>query len=63
VFQGLPGASFTVNGAAPPTDSALASGSAELRLHPNWSLTGKFESELAPRAQTYSGTATLRYAW
>ena len=43
-FQTLPGASFTVNGAAPATDSALASAGAVLQIAPNWTLAGKFES-------------------
>ena len=63
VFQSLPGASFAVNGAAPPADSALASAGAELHLTRNWSATAKFEGEFAPRAQTYAGTGTLRYTW
>ena len=50
VFQSLPGASFAVNGAAPPADSALASAGAELHLTRNWSATAKFEGEFAPRA-------------
>jgi uncharacterized protein with beta-barrel porin domain len=62
-FQTLPGASFTVNGAAPATDSALASAGAELQIAPNWTLVGKFEAELASRSQTYSGIGTLRATW
>jgi autotransporter-associated beta strand protein len=63
VFQALPGASFTVNGAAPPQNSALASASAEMRLTVNWSLAAKFAGEFASGSQTYSGTGTLRYTW
>jgi uncharacterized protein with beta-barrel porin domain len=63
VFQALPGGSFTVNGAAPPADSALASASAELKLAPSWSLTGKFDGEFARGSQTYAGTGTIRYSW
>ena len=33
VFQALPGSNFTVNGAAPPQNSALTTASAELHLH------------------------------
>ena len=62
-FQTLPGASFTVNGAEPATDSALASAGAELQIAPNWTLAGKFEAELASRSQTYSGIGTLRATW
>jgi uncharacterized protein with beta-barrel porin domain len=62
-FQSLPGASFTVNGAAPPHDSALASAGAEWRFANGFGLGAKFDGELAPRSQTYAGTATLRYTW
>jgi autotransporter-associated beta strand protein len=63
VFQALPGASFIVNGAASPEDSALTSASAELKLTPAWSLTGKFDGEFARGSQTYAGTGTLRWRW
>ncbi len=63
VFQTLPGASFTVNGAAPPKDSALTTASAELHLSRSWTATAKFDAELAPGSQTYAGTGTLRYSW
>jgi outer membrane autotransporter protein len=62
-FNALPGSSFTVNGAAPPTNSALVSGAAELRMTANWSLTAKFDGELAQTAQTYAGSGTLKYSW
>jgi autotransporter-associated beta strand protein len=63
VFQQLPGGSFTVNGAAPPKDSALTTASAQLKLSAAWSLTGKFDGAFAPGSQTYAGTATLRWSW
>ncbi len=63
VFQTLPGASFVVNGAALPADSALASAGAELKLNPHLSLLGKFDGEFANGSQTYAGTGTLRYTW
>ena len=56
VFQALPGASFVVNGAALPANSALASASAELKLNPHVSLLGKFDGEFANGSQTYAGT-------
>jgi uncharacterized protein with beta-barrel porin domain len=62
-FQTLPGASFIVNGAAPPKDSALATAAAELHMTVNWSLAAKFDGEFARGSQTYAGTGTLRYAW
>jgi autotransporter-associated beta strand protein len=63
VFQTLPGASFIVNGAAAPKNSALASTGAELHMTANWSLAAKFDGEFANGSQTYAGTGTLRYTW
>jgi autotransporter-associated beta strand protein len=63
VFQSLPGSNFVVNGAKPPTDSALVSAGAELHMTANWSLLAKFDGEFAPSSQTYAGTGTLRYTW
>jgi autotransporter-associated beta strand protein len=63
VFQALPGASFIVNGATPPKDSALATAEAELRLAANWSLLAKFDGEFSAGSRTYAGTGVLRYRW
>jgi autotransporter-associated beta strand protein len=63
VFQALPGASFIVNGATPPKDSALATAEAELHVTANWSLLAKFDGEFARGSQTYAGTGTARYTW
>jgi outer membrane autotransporter protein len=63
VFQALPGASFIVNDAAVPKNSALASAGAELHMTANWSLVAKFDGEFAKGSQTYAGTGTLRYMW
>lgn len=63
VFQALPGASFIVNGATAPKDSALATAEAELHLTANWSLLAKFDGEFASNSQTYAGTGTARYTW
>jgi outer membrane autotransporter protein len=63
VFQTLPGSNFTVYGAAPPTNSALASAGGQLFLTPNWSVEAKFDGEFASTAKTYGGTATLKYSW
>ena len=62
-FQALPGTSFIVNGATPAKDSALVSTGAELRLANGVTLSGKFDGGFANRAQTYSGTGTVRWAW
>lgn len=63
VFQALPGASFVVNGARIPTDSALASVGAELHVTTRWSVLARFDGEFARNSQTYAGTGTLRYIW
>jgi outer membrane autotransporter protein len=62
-FQALPGTSFIVYGAAPPTNSALTTAGAELHINANWSLLTKFDGEFAPTSQTYAGSGTLRYTW
>lgn len=62
-FQSLPGASFVVNGAATPPDSALVTAGSEWRLSPHLALLTKFDGEFAPNAQTYAGSGTLRYSW
>jgi autotransporter-associated beta strand protein len=63
VFESLPGASFVVNGAPLPSDSALTSLGAELYLTSSLRLIAKFDGEFAPGSQTYAGTGTLRYTW
>jgi uncharacterized protein with beta-barrel porin domain len=62
-FQSLAGSSFTVVGATPVHDSLLTSAVAEISFRNGISVAGKFDSELAPRSQTYVGTARLRYIW
>ncbi|HEY1979513.1 MAG TPA: autotransporter outer membrane beta-barrel domain-containing protein [Xanthobacteraceae bacterium] len=62
-FESLPGASFTVNGAPIPHDSALTSAGAQLFLTSNWSFLAKFDGEFASGSQLYAGTGTLRYTW
>jgi uncharacterized protein with beta-barrel porin domain len=59
----LPGASFVVNGAATPPDSAVVTAGSEWRLSPHLALLTKFDGEFAPHAQTYAGSGTLRYSW
>ena len=62
-FQTLPGASFTVNGAAPAENLALLTAGAELRLANNVSIGAKADGEFAGNSQTYAGTGTIRYVW
>ena len=52
VFQALPGSNFTVNGAAPPKDSALTTAAAELHVTANWTAIAKFEGEFGSASQT-----------
>jgi uncharacterized protein with beta-barrel porin domain len=63
VFESLPGASFVVNGATPPANSALVSAGAELHMTARWSVAAKFDGEFANGSQTYGGSGTLRYTW
>ena len=62
-FIGFPAATFVVNGAAPPTNLALATAGAEWRLATGWSFMARFDGEFANRSQTYSGTGRIKYSW
>src|SRR5262245_41203309 len=63
MFQALPGASFIVDGATLPRNSALASAGGELRLANGVTLLAKFDGDFASHSSTYAGTGTLRYRW
>jgi uncharacterized protein with beta-barrel porin domain len=62
-FQALPGASFVVNGAAQPHDTALTSASAEVRWMNGWSAAATFEGEFADTVRSYAGKGVVRYSW
>lgn len=62
MFQTLPGSNFTVNGATPPSNSALTTAAAELHINANWTATAKFDGEFGAGSQTYAGTGTLKYS-
>jgi autotransporter-associated beta strand protein len=62
-FQALPGSSFTVNGAAPPQDSLLASAGFEIKMASGVTFLTKFDGEFGEKSATYGGTGTLRYRW
>ncbi|HEY4890459.1 MAG TPA: autotransporter outer membrane beta-barrel domain-containing protein, partial [Reyranella sp.] len=62
-FLGLPGASFTVNGATPPSDLMLVTAGAEWRWRKDWALLGKLDGEFANGSQTYTGTVKLQHTW
>ncbi|MGA8613462.1 MAG: autotransporter domain-containing protein, partial [Xanthobacteraceae bacterium] len=61
----LPGAasSFTINAAPLPSDSAIVSSGFDVHVTPSLTVGAVLDSVLAPSAQTYGGTATLRYRW
>jgi uncharacterized protein with beta-barrel porin domain len=62
-FETLPGSNFTVNGAAPPKNSALTTAAAELHITSNWTAIAKFDGDFGSGSQTYGGTGTLKYSW
>jgi autotransporter-associated beta strand protein len=62
-FQTLPGASFVVNGATHASDSALVTGSAEMKWPNGFSLAATFEGEFSDVTRSYAGKGVLRYTW
>ncbi|MGT2434514.1 autotransporter outer membrane beta-barrel domain-containing protein [Bradyrhizobium betae] len=62
-FQVLPGASFTVSGAAQARDSALTTTSVEMAWASGWSVATTFESELSAVTRAYAGKGVVRFAW
>jgi uncharacterized protein with beta-barrel porin domain len=62
-FQTLPGASFVVNGATHAADSALVTGSAEMKWLNGFSLAGIFEGEFSNVTRSYAGKGVARYSW
>jgi autotransporter-associated beta strand protein len=62
-FQTLPGASFTVNGAAGAADVALTTASAELKWMNGWAVAATFDGEFSDVTESYSGKGVVRYAW
>jgi outer membrane autotransporter protein len=57
MFQGLPTASFVINGATPPRDLLLLTIGAEWHWRKGWAFLAKLDGEFADRSQTYAGTA------
>ena len=62
-FQTLPGASFTVNGAAQAHDSALTTASVEMKWINGWSAAATFEGEFSNVTSSYAGKGLVRYTW
>jgi autotransporter-associated beta strand protein len=62
-FQALPGASFTVNGAAQAADAALTTASIERKWLSGFSLAATFEGEFSDVTRSYAGKGVVRYQW
>ncbi len=62
-FQALPGASFTVGGAAQASDAALTTASVERKWANGFSLAASFEGEFSNVTRSYAGKGTARYTW
>ncbi|MFC0239740.1 autotransporter domain-containing protein [Rhodopseudomonas telluris] len=62
-FQALPGASFVVNGAAQASDSALVTGSAEVKWLNGWSTAATVEGEFSNVTRSLAGKGVVRYTW
>ncbi len=63
LFQTLPGTSFVVNGARVDADSALVSGSAEMKWLSGFSIAGTFDGEFSGNVTSYSGKGVFKYSW
>jgi uncharacterized protein with beta-barrel porin domain len=62
-FLALPGASFTVNGAAQASDAALTTASVEHKWTCGISLAATFDGELSSVTRSYAGKGVARYTW
>jgi uncharacterized protein with beta-barrel porin domain len=62
-FQGLPGATFVVNGAAQAHHSALTTASAEMKWSNGWSAAATFEGEFSQVTSSYAGKGVVRCVW
>jgi hypothetical protein len=62
-FQSLPGQGFVAGGTALAANAALTGIAFELRELNGWSAAANFDSEVSSLLRSYTGKATLRYAW
>jgi uncharacterized protein with beta-barrel porin domain len=62
-FETLPGAAFTVAGAALPKNAAFLTAEADFTVGLNLSALFKLDGALTPAANAIGGSATLRYAF
>lgn len=63
LFHTLPGTSFVVNGAKVDADSALVSGSAEMKWLSGFSIAATFDGEFSGNVTSYSGKGVFKYSW
>ena len=63
VFQAVPNSNFTVNGATPSRNSALATAAAELHIDASWTVIAKIDGDFSSNSHSYSGTGALKYTW
>lgn len=63
LFQTLSGTSFVVNGARVDADSALVSGSAEMKWLSGFSIAAAFDGEFSGNVTSYSGKGVFKYSW
>ena len=62
-FQSLPGQRLVTGGVSLAPNAALAGVAVELRDLNGWSAVANFDSEVSDLVRSYTGRATLRYAW
>ena len=62
-FQGLPGAPFTVTGAAQARDSVLVSAGADIIFINGFAIGSSFDGAFSDGSQSYGGRAHVRYTW
>ncbi|MDA9400544.1 hypothetical protein XH79_17585 [Bradyrhizobium sp. CCBAU 45389] len=62
-LQALPGLGYVASGAALAPNSALAGGTIELKWLNGWAAAATFDGELSSQVRSYTGKATMRYAW
>ncbi|MCP3399898.1 autotransporter outer membrane beta-barrel domain-containing protein [Bradyrhizobium sp. CCGB20] len=62
-LKALPGLGYVASGAALAPNSALVGGTIELKWLNSWVAAGTFDGELSSQVRSYTGKATMRYAW
>ena len=62
-FQALPGAPFTVTGAAQASNSLLVTAGADIGFMNGFSIGGQFDGAFSSGTQSYGGRGRVRYSW